>query len=98
MTDPRNLHDAAPGPSDAAVLGDGRPVIRCGCGFLAVADDQQDNQWAYTDHVERACPLAPVRPVVHRTEPWYAPLFSFWGFAIVLILCSAILAGMGVKW
>lgn len=96
MSDPRNLNDTA--PNEAALLADGRPVIRCGCGFLAVSDDQQDNQWAYTDHVNSACPNAPARPVVEKREPWYGPVISFWGFFIIFIICSAILAGMGVKW
>jgi len=92
MTDPKSF-------DDSALLADGRPVIRCGCGFLAVSDDQQDNQWAYTDHVARSCPLAPVRPVVHTRQPWYGPLFSIWGLLIVFTICYAILAGTGhAKW
>lgn len=79
-------------PTDAEILADGRPFVRCGCGFLAASNDATENRYALEEH---HCSLAAQAQSDRR---WYDGVFSLWGLLIVFIIASAILAGMGVRW
>ncbi len=82
----------SPNLSNAELLADGRPFVRCGCGFLAVSEDETENRWALEEH---ACPHS---GDVKSDRRWYDVAFSFWGVLLVFIVASAVLAGMGVRW
>ena len=80
-----------------ALIADGRPFIRCPCGFVAISSSPDANREALEEH---ACPMEPsTQPRQPRSSHWYDFLNSFWGLMIVLVVAWAVLAGMGVtKW
>ncbi len=79
-----------PNLSDTELLADGRPFVRCGCGFLALSDDAAENRYALEEH--------PCLTGGQSDRRWYDVAFSFWGVLLVFIVASAVLAGMGVRW
>jgi hypothetical protein len=80
-------------PDLAALLADGRPFVRCGCGFVAISVSVVSNNEALEEH-----------PCPHRAdsddkEPggtrWYEHVFSFWGAVILFLIASAVLVALG---
>lgn len=81
----------------AALIADGRPFIRCPCGFIAISSNPDANREALEEHDCPQVPVEPPRPP--RARYWYDFLSTFWGFAIVLTVAWAVLAALGVtKW
>ncbi len=78
----------------AALLADGRPFLRCACGFLAVSNSATDNESALSEH---PCPNGSVAPggVEAVETSWLGHVFSFWGLVLVAMLVYAVLMGIG---
>lgn len=92
MTTPEYTPSSIAKSADMAnLLADGRPLIYCPCGFLAISNSAVDNQCALEEH---RCPNAPVQ--VGGAEPWYAYVFSFWGFVALMVIVALIAALAGV--
>lgn len=70
----------------ARILADGRPAIRCGCGFFAVSDDQETNLEALNDH---ECPLTFVESAP-ADDRWYHHVFSLWGLVFLFIIACVL--------
>lgn len=79
-------------PTVAAEL----PRISCGCGFLAVGADEENNRLAFEDH---SCLGARLRQANDEGDeddedypgrPWYSYVFSFWGLLIAIAITTAV--------
>ena len=75
-----------------SALADGRPVIRCGCGFFAISEDQSLNVEALNMH---ACPNAYEEVETEGESRWYHHVFSFWGYAIAIAAALALMQIFG---
>lgn len=74
-------------PADTgAVLADGRPFIRCGCGLLIVSDNAYRNREAFEEH---NCPLSSGA----EDRAWYVQVLYFLSLCAVLF---AVLLSVGV--
>lgn len=67
------------------ILADGRPVIRCGCGLLAVSNDPKANLEALQDH---ECPLTLSEGTPDKGDRWYHHLFSLYGVIALFIVAD----------
>jgi hypothetical protein len=72
------------------LIADGRPFVRCACGFVAVSGDEFENRIALQEH---PCPHRSI--VVEADGHWYDRIFSLWGFLILFVLAYAVLAALG---
>lgn len=79
-----DINQEFPTPAPAGLYmplpGDGRPFIRCGCGFAAVSPSQMTNLDAYREH------YCPVRPRPAFWTSLVSNLFSPWGLAVVSVI------------
>jgi len=93
MSEP--MHDVNQQQAVDALIADGRPFVRCACGFVAVSDSKTENRWALEEH-----------PCPHRADVeedgedrWYHHVFSLWGLLILVVVASAVLVALGkAKW
>lgn len=89
MSEPLNDKIA---PEVDRLIADGRPFIRCACGFLAVSADEYENRIALEEH---PCPHRGEETVEYGETRWYHRVFSLYGLLIVIVLAWAVLAGLG---
>lgn len=80
------------GNSDvAALVADGRPFVRCSCGFVAMSSNATDNESALAEH---PCPNVVAEEGGDEVS-WLHFVFSFWGLVIIGVIVYGVLMGIG---